>query len=196
MTVAAERTTTLYRAFDEGGHLLYIGIAANWARRWAQHSERSPWFKHVARLSIEAHPTRAAALKAERTAIQQEHPIHNIEHTNKDRRPAYWRATGTTELHARDFDHARHATSPEYVAAYKAIDELANSTIDLDGQESLVALVADMARSVPYGDSCDTCDRVVYPVVAKVHGASIAGAYQCCGHVWPCWWSIDSALHR
>lgn len=78
--------TTLYRAFDAAGRLLYVGIARNWARRWTQHSERSSWFGEVARLQLEQHPNRQAALAAERTAIIEELPAYNVVHNGHARR--------------------------------------------------------------------------------------------------------------
>lgn len=90
--------TSLYRAFDAGGNLLYVGIAKNWARRWEQHSERSPFFALVARLEIETHPTRDAALSAERAAIRAERPAHNVAGTpgwnpwRRRNRQLTWRA--------------------------------------------------------------------------------------------------------
>lgn len=75
-----EEETSLYRAYNSDGVLLYVGIARNWGRRWAQHSERSPFFAATARLDVERFPTRDAALAAERKAIKSEGPIHNVTH--------------------------------------------------------------------------------------------------------------------
>lgn len=73
--------TTLYRAYDINGQLLYVGVAKNWGRRWAQHSERAPWYGTVARLRIELLPDRESALAAELEAIVNEQPIHNVRGT-------------------------------------------------------------------------------------------------------------------
>lgn len=72
--------TTLYRAYNDIGDLLYIGIGRSWARRWMQHSERSPFYVDVAQLRFETYPTRGEALEAERAAIQTERPLHNVVH--------------------------------------------------------------------------------------------------------------------
>lgn len=72
--------TTLYRAYNSDGVLLYVGIARNWGRRWEQHSERSTFFLATTRLELEHFPTRDAALAAERAAIKTERPIHNVKH--------------------------------------------------------------------------------------------------------------------
>lgn len=83
--------TTLYRAYDSDGQLLYIGIAVNWAARWDKHRQRSPWFSDVARVDVMTYQSRSDAAAAEAAAIKLECPKHNIEHTDKDTRPAHWR---------------------------------------------------------------------------------------------------------
>lgn len=72
--------TALYRHFDAAGELLYVGISLNAVSRLAQHRIEANWFDEIARIDIEWHPTREAAESAERTAIQAEHPRHNIAH--------------------------------------------------------------------------------------------------------------------
>lgn len=70
--------TTLYRLFDAAGVLLYVGIGGNPGRRFEQHRGDKLWWGQVARVTLEHHPTREAALAAELDAIQIEHPRHNI----------------------------------------------------------------------------------------------------------------------
>lgn len=70
--------TTLYRLYDAADALLYVGIAGNPGRRFEQHHADKPWWGHVARITLEHHPTRAAALRAELDAIRAENPRHNI----------------------------------------------------------------------------------------------------------------------
>lgn len=70
--------TTLYRLYDSADDLLYIGIGGNPGRRFEQHRTEKPWWGDVARIALEHHPTRDAALKAELTAIRTENPRHNI----------------------------------------------------------------------------------------------------------------------
>ena len=76
--------TNLYRAYDANGQLLYIGVARVWANRWAHHAERSPFYPATVRLHIDTHPTRTAALTAERDAIQSERPAFNIKHNGTE----------------------------------------------------------------------------------------------------------------
>lgn len=77
-------STTLYRFFDAQDRLLYIGIAGNPGRRFHQHAQEKPWWPQVTRSTMEHHPTREAALVAEKAAIQTEHPLWNVVH-NGDR---------------------------------------------------------------------------------------------------------------
>lgn len=68
----------LYRHFDKGGKLLYVGIACNPFRRSVAHSCNADWFQEVARIEIEWHLTREAALWFEELAIARENPKFNM----------------------------------------------------------------------------------------------------------------------
>ncbi len=74
----ARQETHLYRHFDKNGALLYVGISLSAVARLSQHRSRSNWFDSIARVEIEAFPTREAALKAERRAITEESPAFNV----------------------------------------------------------------------------------------------------------------------
>lgn len=58
--------------------MLYVGISLSALHRLAQHKTDSHWFDEIARVEIEKHPTREAALLAERRAIASENPRHNL----------------------------------------------------------------------------------------------------------------------
>jgi predicted GIY-YIG superfamily endonuclease len=70
----------LYRLRSGVGGLLYVGISLNLAARLAQHRDCQPWWNEVVSVQVEPHPTREAALAAEREAIRTERPLHNIQH--------------------------------------------------------------------------------------------------------------------
>lgn len=74
--------TSLYRFYDATGALLYIGITNSIPRRLGEHDERKPWFTETAKVTFEHHPSRAAALTAEKKAIKAERPKHNIVHNH------------------------------------------------------------------------------------------------------------------
>lgn len=72
--------TSLYRHFDASGTLLYVGISKGAIARLQAHEGSSHWANQIARVTIARHPTRDAALAAERMAIRSEGPLHNIVH--------------------------------------------------------------------------------------------------------------------
>jgi hypothetical protein len=74
--------TALYRHFDAAGALLYVGISMNTIQRTAQHKHGAKWFQRIARIDIEWHPTRSAALTAEAIAIAKENPECNQQRPN------------------------------------------------------------------------------------------------------------------
>lgn len=74
--------TALYRYFDAEDQLLYIGITGDLAVREVTHIRDSSWMDFAARATIERHPTRRAALDAEREAIQAESPLFNVTHND------------------------------------------------------------------------------------------------------------------
>ena len=76
--------TELYRHFDEGERLLYVGISFGAYHRYQAHLRQSHWANSVARIEIERFPNRKAAQKAETVAIKTEMPLHNI------KRPPYF----------------------------------------------------------------------------------------------------------
>src|SRR5215831_15251470 len=68
----------LYRHFDQGGRLLYVGATSNPLQRLTNHKYAASWFDRIARIEIERHPTLEAALAAEAKAIKTEKPEFNI----------------------------------------------------------------------------------------------------------------------
>jgi excinuclease UvrABC nuclease subunit len=66
----------LYRHFDAGGDLLYVGMSRNAAARLRGHKNAS-WYDDIASITIEHFETKAAAADAEWRAIQDEHPKFN-----------------------------------------------------------------------------------------------------------------------
>lgn len=76
--------TALYRHFDKDKNLLYVGISYNAFARLAQHEFSSTWAGLSVRMEIEYFDTRALAMNAEKMAIINEKPIHNLVHNSKD----------------------------------------------------------------------------------------------------------------
>jgi hypothetical protein len=76
-----DQPTTLYRLFDDGGALLYVGISGRWAGRLAHHAATQGWWDEVTKITRESYPTRPEALAAEQVAIEQERPRYNVRTT-------------------------------------------------------------------------------------------------------------------
>lgn len=73
--------TAVYRLFDAGGGLLYVGCSHSPPVRCKDHSKHKKWWPEVADRTEEWHGTRRAALRAEKAAIETEGPKYNICHT-------------------------------------------------------------------------------------------------------------------
>jgi predicted GIY-YIG superfamily endonuclease len=78
----AEQTTPeelhiLYRFFDAGGDLLYVGMTNNPPRRFTEHKTVKSWWFIVATITLEQIDSRTALKCAERAAIRDENPRYN-----------------------------------------------------------------------------------------------------------------------
>jgi hypothetical protein len=62
--------TTLYRAFDGHGQLLYVGITNCWLKRFGEHARNTNWFAKAIRFEVEQFQNPADALAAELRAIK------------------------------------------------------------------------------------------------------------------------------
>ena len=71
------KPTSLYRAYAEGGELLYVGISLSVMARLSSHSSSSEWFKHAAFVDVARFPSRQEAIDAETKAIKEEYPFYN-----------------------------------------------------------------------------------------------------------------------
>jgi hypothetical protein len=69
----------LYRHFAADGTLLYVGISFSALQRTANHVRQSHWFASIANITIEQHPSKEAAEKAEQEAIRIQ-PLYNVVH--------------------------------------------------------------------------------------------------------------------
>jgi hypothetical protein len=76
----------LYRAFDQAGVLLYIGISVSALERLRAHRRQSGWFGDLATLTVQAFPDRASLEQAERVAIRDERPLWNVQYNKAPQR--------------------------------------------------------------------------------------------------------------
>jgi len=74
--------TALYRHWDEGGNLLYVGVSLKPLQRLENHIMDSHWSEQISIVTIEWFDTRHDAEKAEREAIKIEMPLHNVVHAS------------------------------------------------------------------------------------------------------------------
>jgi len=84
--MASHYCYALYRHFDSGGKLLYVGISLRMIRRLVEHRDRSEWYQSIAKITVEWFPSRQAAYEAETVAIRDEAPSFNISKTGNKRR--------------------------------------------------------------------------------------------------------------
>lgn len=68
----------VYRVFDRTGDLIYVGCSNNLFTRLAQHEELSWWAPQAFKVKSRIYPSYDVGLKAERLAIQTEHPRWNV----------------------------------------------------------------------------------------------------------------------
>ena len=73
------RSRALYRYLDAGGQLLYVGVSFYPVARLRGHT--APWVDQVARIEIERFDTSRDALDAEKNAIRDERPVHNVSYS-------------------------------------------------------------------------------------------------------------------
>ena len=72
--------TAVYRLYDYGGRLLYVGITNNPDVRFAYHALTKGWWCRVAEKRVEWHTDRPTARQHEASAIKAEGPVHNAMH--------------------------------------------------------------------------------------------------------------------
>lgn len=72
-----DRPTQLYRYYDDGGNLLYVGITSQPNVREEKHRRQSPWRIDAAYIRYELFPSWSIAEMAELISISREAPQHN-----------------------------------------------------------------------------------------------------------------------
>ncbi len=67
----------VYRLFEKGGRLLYVGISKDPLARWQEHIGSRSWWRRVSEYEIDWYPNRSEARAVERSAIVDEVPVYN-----------------------------------------------------------------------------------------------------------------------
>lgn len=130
----------VYRLYDDGGELLYVGVADKIGRRWDQHARSQQWWPDVSRQTVEWHPDRDVALLAEEAAIKAECPKYNVMHTPRARGPrervfgplpegasAEFVGLRQLVLEKADLDAEINATLEELLRAGEYVEDIANA---------------------------------------------------------------------
>lgn len=73
----------LYRMFSASGELLYIGQSESPEKRLAQHRISADWITETALITVDWFSNRSSAMRAERSAIMAEAPLHNVANNAK-----------------------------------------------------------------------------------------------------------------
>jgi predicted GIY-YIG superfamily endonuclease len=81
--LADVRPPTVYRLFDASGRLLYVGYTNDPIARLKSHSCMSPWWPAVANVQLTHFRTYREGIVAERSAIETEDPIHNVQYVGR-----------------------------------------------------------------------------------------------------------------
>lgn len=79
----AEGWAAVYRFFDPGKELIYIGSSNGLARRWSHHRRTQTWWPQVAYYDLSWHANRGLAYAAEMKAIGDAEPRHNVMGTSR-----------------------------------------------------------------------------------------------------------------
>lgn len=68
----------VYRCYEQGGNLAYVGATGNLVGRLTTHSYTSWWAPTIAKVRAKVYPTKEIARKFEAVAIRVEHPRWNV----------------------------------------------------------------------------------------------------------------------
>jgi len=180
-------THVLYRFYSATGQLLYVGITMNPPERFKGHRDQKDWWDRVSGITVETYSSREELQRAERRAIQVEHPQYNIIHNRSDKLRALPRssservaATNCTKKNPNGMathDHSKWADLPGWQALTQAMNRvvLEARLAGIRGNQDVAAeVMSNLARSVAYMDRCPTCgpfqDDLTPAVVAPHKG--------------------------
>ena len=86
--------TCVYRAYDERGVLVYVGLSRHWPRRWVAHP--TELLMQTVRLEIEWYPSLVEAQEAEAEQIRRLSPLWNRQQPSAHDVAFRCQACGTT----------------------------------------------------------------------------------------------------
>ncbi|MCW2898517.1 MAG: hypothetical protein JWO67_782 [Streptosporangiaceae bacterium] len=165
------QTVSLYRFFNTAAELIYIGISNRVPRRLDEHGDDKPWYLEIARVDVEHHPDRHAALRAEKNAIKAERPKYNIQHNRAAYRTKVQEGSGRWTFQSR-------LTASETrcdLVLYPELDcsGMVDDVYELDAQGQFEEYVQYLERRHP---EWLTADAV--PVIWSVHSGWTGGVFE------------------
>ena len=89
---ATDKTHVVYRAYDDEGTLLYIGLTRNLGRRMSEHERSSAWFRWMARYEVSGPYNEGWAYSLEGRLIARMCPVFNLSHANGGEGPQQYLA--------------------------------------------------------------------------------------------------------
>lgn len=196
----------LYRFFDADDQLLYVGISFNAAQRAMQHRHDKPWWTDVARMNVEHLPVnRQEAEAIERSAIVTERPLYNVTHNggNTQSAPPVRFSSEVVEFDAAELWIARTAAYDNLAEAIDAVAQIYDkeeryNADEYDGptRTQFIDAINGLARAVVYGDCCEVCDHLRYPIAVKFEDDGARCSYFCrtCHNQWRSWWTRDLSI--
>ena len=188
----------LYRLYDEGDKLLYVGISYSALGRLAQHRDSQPWAGEVRRMAVEplGSVTRKQAEVIERQIIQREKPLRNVVHNGANRSTAV--APSSWERTAVDLD-ATWMTFDEFQAIAEAVQAVAQRLdnderrgVAVPDRNEFIDTITAITQTAWMGDRCGQCRAKTYQpqYVERVTPTSVRAGYICsCWNVWNVWWA-------
>jgi hypothetical protein len=122
----------VYRLRDADDRLLYVGLGWSPVARWRTHAKKASWWPHVVGKEIEWFRTYAAASRAEKLAIHNERPIHNVVRVDP---------SGLPDLVDEDGDELTIGEFRQNMTEVVTRCRLLRSSVRLTNRESTVAVV-------------------------------------------------------
>lgn len=109
----------VYRYFDKGGTVIYVGVSKNMELRNITHKGQDAWFKHVYKIESQPYTNKRIAHKVEAALIKELQPLYNC--TLRKNRPRVKGLTVVLPLteHQEKFlhriDYRKHGFPHEFI---------------------------------------------------------------------------------
>ncbi|MGW2256099.1 GIY-YIG nuclease family protein [Kitasatospora sp. NPDC001660] len=157
--VDASTRTALYRLYDAGGQLLYVGITTRPRYRWTEHARDKQWWPQVVNKTIEWHEDRSQALAAESAAIAEERPIHNRTHNLQAQAEEAHRWREAAEQRDAEFEAAKQALKATSGFASMTYSEWLIAAAEIIGDESRAAYWRRIKAKVDEAPPLTRCQK-------------------------------------